>query len=168
MNADHAFSPDYHTARARFRAAATARGLRPEALAIDIDADLTVDVVRLGDDDPSRMVVVSSGLHGVEGFLGSAIQLAILEDEPGAWRIPTGSGLLLIHALDPFGFDRLRRVDAANVDLNRNFLLEGEEFAGSPPTYREVDRLLNPMRPPGRFDLFAIESLPAVLRHGKV
>jgi hypothetical protein len=167
MSGEPAFSPDYRAARARFLAAASARGFRLETHPIDGDDDLTIDVALGGDDDPSRLVVVSSGLHGVEGFLGSAIQAAILEDDPEAWRLPPGSGLILLHSLDPFGFDRIRRVDPANVDLNRNFLLEGEPFTGSSPTYQEIDWLLNPRRPPRRFDLLTIESLPAVLRHGK-
>jgi hypothetical protein len=167
MNGDNAFSPDYQAARERFRSAATARGFRLETHAIDPRADLTVDVALGGDENPSKLVVVSSGLHGVEGFLGSAIQAAILEDDPASWRLPPGSGLLLLHALDPFGFARLRRGDAQNVDLNRNFVLDGESFSGSPPKYREIDWLLNPRRPPRRLDLLTIESLPAVLRHGK-
>ena len=167
MNGDNAFPPDYRAARARFRSAASARGFRLETYPIDQGPDLTVDVALGGDENPSRLVVVSSGLHGVEGFLGSAIQASILEGDPDDWPLPPGSGLLLLHALDPFGFARLRRGDASNVDLNRNFVLEGEEFSGSPPTYREIDRVLNPRRPPRRFDLLAIESLPSILRHGK-
>ena len=167
MTVDNAFSPDYRAARDRFRSAATARGFRLESHPIDPDADLTVDVALGGDENPSKLVVVSSGLHGVEGFLGSAIQSAILEGDRDRWALPPGSGLLLLHALDPFGFDRLRRGDAANVDLNRNFVLDGEAYSGSPPTYREVDRVLNPRRPPRRFDLLAIESIPAILKHGE-
>jgi hypothetical protein len=167
MIGDHAFSPDYRTARARFRAGASARGFRLETHPIDEAEDLTIDVALGGDENPARLVVVSGGLHGVEGFLGSAIQSAILEGDPSDWPLPIGSGLVLLHALDPFGYAHLRRADAANVDLNRNFLLEGEPYSGSSPIYREIDRVLNPRRSPRRFDLFGIESLPAVLRHGK-
>ena len=162
-----AFSPDYRTARARFRSAASARGFRLETHPIAEDEDLTIDVAIGGDERPGRLVVVSSGLHGVEGFLGSAIQTSILEADPDSWPLPAGSGLVLLHALDPFGFDRLRRVDSGNVDLNRNFLLEGESYSGSPATYREIDRVLNPRTPPRRIDLLTIESIPAILRHGK-
>ncbi len=162
-----AFSPDYPTARARFRSAAQARGFRLETHPIGEDEDLTIDVAIGGEEHPGRLVVVSSGLHGVEGFLGSAIQTAILEAGPDDWPLPGGSGLLLLHALDPFGFERLRRCDPGNVDLNRNFLLDGESYSGSPPLYREIDRLLNPRTPPGRIDLLAIESIPPILRHGK-
>lgn len=167
MPGDAAFSPDYESARARFRASAAHRGFRLESHPIGEGDDLTVDVAMGGDEDPSRLVVVSSGLHGVEGFLGSAIQVAMLEGGPGSWPMPPGSGLLLLHALDPFGFARLRRADSGNVDLNRNFLLDGEAYSGSSPIYPEVDIVLNPRRPPGWPDLFALESIPAIVRHGQ-
>lgn len=166
MTGADAFSNDYRAARARFRAGASARGFRLEAHPAGGE-DLTIDVALGGSEEPSRLVVVSSGLHGVEGFLGSAIQAALLEDDAGAWPLPRGSGLVLLHALDPYGFDRLRRTDAANVDLNRNFLRDGEPYQGCPPEYREIDWLLNPRRPPGRFDLLRIESIPAIARHGQ-
>jgi Protein of unknown function (DUF2817) len=167
MKGDHFFSPDYWTARDRFRSGTTNREFRLETYPIDESNDLTIDVAIGGADNPARLVVVSSGLHGVEGFLGSAIQSAILEDRPESWSLPPGSGLVLLHALDPFGFAHLRRVDAENVDLNRNFLIEGQSYNGSPPIYREIDRVLNPRRPPGWVDLLSIEGLPAIFRHGK-
>jgi Protein of unknown function (DUF2817) len=167
MIGDQAFSTDYRTARDRFRSAAVARGFRLETHPVDGSEDLTVDVALGGDEHPARMVVVSGGLHGVEGFLGSAIQTSILEADPEAWPVPPGSGLVLMHALDPFGYAHLRRCDADNVDLNRNFLLDGDPYSGSPPTYRKLDRVLNPRRPPRRFDLLTIESIPALLLHGK-
>ena len=58
--------------------------------------------------------------------------------------------LLMIHALNPFGMAHLRRVNEDNVDLNRNFLLAGEQFRGSPQRYRDLDPLLNPPTPPSR------------------
>jgi len=167
MNGASYFSRDYRTARDRFRAGALARGFRLETHPVAPDHDWTIDVAIGGDEDPARLVVISSGLHGVEGFLGSAIQAAVLEGDLGAWRLPTGSGLVLMHALDPFGFDQLRRWDAANIDLNRNFLLEGQAYQGSSPIYREIDSLINPRRPPGRVDLFSLASIPLLLRHGK-
>jgi hypothetical protein len=167
MNGNHFFSSDYRSARDRFRSASIARSFRLETHPIDEAADLTVDVAIAGDDPPNRLVVVSSGLHGVEGFVGSAIQNSILEDREGEWSLPTGAGLVLIHALDPFGYANLRRFDEANVDLNRNFLLDGEAYSGSPATYREINWLLNPKCPPRWFDLLKIESIPTLLRHGE-
>ncbi len=167
MDGHACFSADYRSARARFRASASARGLRLEAHPIGDRGDLTIDVAAAGDVDAGRLVIVSCGLHGVEGYLGSAIQAALLEDDPANWPLPAGVGLVLLHALDPFGFAETRRSDGENVDLNRNFLLDGEPYAGCPPKYRALDRLLNPRRPPGRLDLFAFESIVAIARHGR-
>ena len=132
-----AFSPDYATARARFRAAAEAKGWVLQALPIAAEGprgiELTIDVARLGPENPRRVVVVSSGTHGVEGYFGSAVQLALLE---GAWAdvdLPDDTGLLLVHAVNPYGFAWNRRVNEDNVDLNRNFLLAAEGFEGVDP-----------------------------------
>jgi hypothetical protein len=167
MNGPSAFSPDYRTARARFREQAVARGMRLEAHPLPGGHDLTVDVAFLGDDQAERVVIVSSGLHGVEGFLGSAIQLAWLDDPAQFPDPPPGSALVLIHALDPYGFAKLRRVDADNVDLNRNFVLEPDTFSGCPETYRALDGMLNPRWPPSWFDPYPVDSLVALMRFGR-
>ncbi len=165
---DHpAYSADYRTGRDRFRTASRARGFRLQTITIDERADLTIDVAFAGAERPDRLVIVSSGLHGVEGFLGSAVQNSLLEDPAEAWPLPDDAGLILIHALNPWGYANLRRFDEANVDLNRNFLLEGQAYSGTPEIYRELDGLLNPPGPPRLLDLMAIESIPALWRHGE-
>ena len=69
-------------------------------------------------------------------------------------------------ALNPYGYAWGRRADAANVDPNRNFLLPGEEYRGSPDGYRHFNPLLNPERPPGRWDPFVLHAWVALARHG--
>ncbi len=66
------YSPDYATARDRFLAAAhecraTLETHRLQAAGPG-DIPRSIDVARLGDTRPERVVMVSSGLHGVEGF----------------------------------------------------------------------------------------------------
>lgn len=165
------FSGDYVVARARFRRAAEALGATLEAHPVGqrgpTGEDLTIDVALLGSERPTRTVVVSSGLHGVEGFVGSAVQHALLcEDlrEPG--RIPPGTRVVLLHALNPYGFAWVRRVNERNVDLNRNFLRPGERFAGAPEGYADHDALLNPRRAPGRVSLFRLKAGLMIARHG--
>ncbi len=154
------FSPDYRTARDRFRAAAAARGAAAEAWptpALGPDGrplDLTIDAAILGSERPRQAVLVTGGLHGVEGFFGSAVQLALLEDALRGWSPPANTAVVVLHALCPFGFDQVRRANEDGIDLNRNFLRPGEEYSGSPPLYADLDPLLNPSRPPRRGDLF--------------
>jgi hypothetical protein len=130
-------------------------------------SDLSIDVAFAGSEQPSRVLIVTSGLHGVEGFFGSAIQVALLEDVLRRDSVPSGVSIVLVHALNPFGFSSIRRFDDENIDLNRNFLLSGEAFEGCPRRFAELDGLLNPSRPPRRFDLFPIRAALASARIGK-
>ena len=165
-----AFSPDYLAARARFRAASAALGLQLEAYSVGevgpSGEDLTIDVALGGVEGSSRVVVVSSGLHGVEGFFGSAVQAALLEGGLAGWSPSSGVGLVFVHALDPFGFAWIRRVNEGNVDLNRNFLLDGEVFEGCPARYAQLDWLLNPRFPPSWLDPFLLKALLSTLWFG--
>ena len=82
--------------------------------------ELTIDVVQLGDPTPDRALVVLSGVHGVEGFIGSTLQSDLL----GRWdddRFPSGLQVLIVHAVNPWGMAWWRRQNESNVDLNRNW-----------------------------------------------
>ena len=116
---------------------------------IPAGTELTIDAAAFGTDRPRRVVLITSGLHGIEGFFGSAVQLALMDDIFPAWRPPDGEAVVMLHALCPFGFDQLRRTNEDNIDLNRNFLKASDSYAGSPPGYAELDPLLNPPRAAG-------------------
>ena len=165
------FSGSYQVARERFREAArtAAAPLRHYPLADEgpDGGELVVDVARVGARNPRRAVVVSSGLHGVEGFFGSAVQLAWLRRfRGGSASLPGGTLVVLLHALNPFGFAWRRRANEGNVDLNRNFLAADEAYAGTPENYDRVHGLLNPPTPPPRLDVFRLRAAWAVRQHG--
>lgn len=164
------FSPDYIAARSRFRSGSIALGCRLEELPIGHDGPdgnpLTIDVAILGAAEPQKAVVVSSGLHGVEGFFGSAVQAALLEEELGGYKPPDDTALVLIHALNPFGFAWIRRVNEDNVDLNRNFLLPDQAYSGVPDTYGQLDGLLNPRTPPSSLDPFLAKAAFNIAKYG--
>jgi hypothetical protein len=143
MNADAAFSPTYAIARQRFRAATAhlSHG------ALDVVDGLTIDWAYHGDPDAEDLVVFTSGLHGVEGFPGSAVQLALLLGSPTV-------STLFVHALNPWGMANFRRVNESNVDLNRNFLPPGTPYQGIDEGYRRLSPLLNPSGPPRRWEAF--------------
>jgi hypothetical protein len=160
------FSPDYATARARFRTAAKAAGAGLHSLALDVTGpageDLAIDIAWLGNTAARRILLHTSGLHGVEAFAGSAIQLALLDEPP---RVEADCALVLAHVLNPYGMAWLRRANENNVDLNRNFLGDGETWSGAPDVYRRVDGVLNPPAPPAS-DFFYLQALWQTLRHG--
>jgi hypothetical protein len=127
MNAEACFSQTYAEARGKFLAAADAAGLdvhahRHPLLGRDGE-ELAVDVARFGAADAQRLLVISSGCHGVEGFCGSGVQVAAA-GRP-AWHAAAqaaGVAVLYVHALNPWGFSWWRRTTQENVDLNRNFV----------------------------------------------
>jgi hypothetical protein len=175
------FSPGFCAARDRFIALATARGFRLESYAINArDAHgpggekLTIDVALFGSPEPTRVVIVSSGLHGVEGFFGSATQLAWLDTCGATWSPPADGAFILIHAINPFGFAWRRRWNESNVDLNRNFLND-RRFLTFDPVYREsrqvyesLNAFLNPASPPPRCELYALQAIRLILSQGIV
>jgi hypothetical protein len=140
MNSALSFSGDYATARSRFRAAAVAAGASLDSLAHPEPGRwgeaLATDVAWLGPRDAERVLVTISGTHGVEGFCGSGAQLDWLE-RGEARRLPSGVAVLIIHAINPYGFSWLRRVTHENVDLNRNWV----DFAAPPPENAGYEQL---------------------------
>src|SRR5437762_4569779 len=138
------FSPDYFTARDRFREAAARAGCRIETLPLDARGPggetLGVDIAWFGAANPRRVVLHSSGLHGVEGFAGSAIQLQFIAN---LRQLPGDTTVVIVHILNPYGMAWLRRVNENNVDLNRNFLGD-ESYAGTPAAYLTLNSFLNP------------------------
>ncbi|HEY6877133.1 MAG TPA: DUF2817 domain-containing protein, partial [Polyangiales bacterium] len=159
---ERAFSPDYDSARARFREAARRARFTLSACPIGQrgpnGTELTIDFAQRGPIHASRVLVISSGLHGIEGYFGSAVQWTWLEQQTST--LSPGHRVVLIHALNPYGFAHRRRVNEDNVDLNRNFVRQGVAFEGAHPSYRALDPLLNPQQPPGRVDTFLLKVAP--------
>lgn len=163
------FSASYAEARSRFRRAARAAGALVESHPLPVPGPdgqpLTIDTARLGPAPARAVVGVTSATHGVEGFFGSAVQLALLDEPP---ELGDDTALLLVHAVNPYGFAFVRRVNEANVDLNRSFLPEGEAYDGAPAGYAELDALLNPPRPPTRLAAasFPVQAGLQIARRG--
>jgi hypothetical protein len=163
------FAPRYETARLNFLGAARAAGLAVQSHAHPLagrDGEpLALDVVVDGPPDASRLLIVSSGCHGVEGFCGSGVQVALLRDE--SWRRPAraaGVAVLYLHALNPHGFSWGRRSTHENVDLNRNFVDFSQPLPAN-PAYAELAPLLLPQHwPPGWRNRLAV--LGFVLHRG--
>ncbi|HSH40871.1 MAG TPA: M14 family metallopeptidase [Arenicellales bacterium] len=159
------FGADYADARERFRAAAADAGVRVDELA-NPNAEgprgetLTMDVARFGDRDAARVLFLTSATHGAEGFCGSGAQVALIRS--GLMdRLPAGIGVVMVHAINPYGFAHLSRTTEDNVDLNRNFI----DFSSPLPdsaAYDEVHPFLLPddWDGPGR-----LESEEAIARY---
>ena len=144
------FSSDYVTARDRFIAEARLSGSVGSYFLNAGDAHngalLATDVAWLGPAEPSGILLVTSGTHGVEGYAGSAVQLCIAA-ELAAFGLDSSCAVVLVHALNPFGFAHDRRVNEDNVDINRNFV----NFDRLPPCGAGY-ALLHPMLVPASWE----------------
>ncbi len=123
------FPVDYNHARDAFRLLAQRSPQTRDALAFPVDsatgADgeaLTTETVWLGPRSAQDVVVLISATHGVEGFVGAAVQNDLMLRLEQRYRLPDDTAVLIIFALNPYGFSRCRRCDESGIDLNRNYV----------------------------------------------
>jgi hypothetical protein len=176
------FSDDYFAARALFLRSAEKAGA--ELLSLPVFGTLVTDVAILrGIGKPEKFLIHLSGIHGVEGYAGSAIQSLALDyisrhrktdiENSERKNFPT---IVFVHAVNPYGFANDRRVNEDNIDVNRNFLTE-DEFAAAQarhPNYAgyvDLDNLINPKEQISSIyflnDIYnALQTAYAVSRYG--
>jgi len=105
--------------------------------------------------DPDAVLVVMSATHGVEGFAGSAVQADLLALLPTLLAQQPGLGVILIHAVNPWGFAWLRRCDHQGIDVNRNCI----DFASVPGSSSDFDALYHTVSALDWRDPNAIQAL---------
>ena len=80
-----------------------------------------IDVAAFGARSAPKLLVAISGTHGLEGLAGSAAQIAFIRS--GLLRqLSADVRVVLVHALNAWGFANGSRTTENNVDLNRNFI----------------------------------------------
>jgi len=176
------FSDDYYEARQKFRDAVKQNpmGMELHSIAMDIndkqlneDESLTIDIAVLRRSQ-SKVLIHISGTHGVEGFTGSAIQNFIIEKgiSSSSFLDDHTPTLVFVHALNAYGFAKLRRFNENNVDLNRNFLTEDQfkEMIDQDPNhsgYVDMMDLINPTKSlKNKLDFFWFRAIYNIARHG--
>ncbi len=135
----------------------------------EVDDDLTVDGLYLpAQESQERLLIITSGLHGVEGYAGSAVSMMFMEEFLIESDLST-TGYLFLHAVNPYGFKYNRRVTENNVDMNRNASVDESLYRLDNKGYREVEELVNPE---GKADLsswehrlFHLRALSMILQH---
>ena len=127
---------------------------------------LCIDVAVVGSLNSGKVLLSSSGIHGVEGYPGSAIQLAVMDDlskqEPFK-----DHAIIFIHIINPYGMAWFRRFNENNVDLNRNFLKRDQEYSGVPDGYENVREFINPeVVPPRKERWFKLKAFRLIMKYG--
>lgn len=141
------FSSSYAQARAKFLDAAQSAGAslwsykHPEKG--PDNGDLHVDCAWIGPEDAEKVLLLVSGTHGVEGFCGSGAQVDWLMRSEHE-HVAAATAVLLVHAINPYGFAWKRRVTHENVDLNRNFVDFSQPLPHN-PLYAELADAVTPV-----------------------
>lgn len=156
--ADFYYSQTYDHAREKFLAAAAKAGATIEHIRVveKHNRQYFMDTAFIRGSTQKKLLVHSSGTHGVEGYTGSAIQTQLLNE----WNTSiSGPSVLFVHAVNPYGMAHNRRFNENNVDLNRNYLtsaewkdvLQRDHNAAGYETLRDV---LSPPRAPRLIDRY--------------
>jgi hypothetical protein len=161
--------PDsYEASRTRFRARADFIRTRWPAARLTSQSlpygdDLTIDWIFADaglygsstavQTEKERLLIISTAQHGIEGYVGSAL-LELFIDEYLSRFDPQTTGLLLIHAINPWGMKHWKRTNPNNVDLNRNFVSgEFAALAQTNPDYPRLASYLSPKKALGNLTL---------------
>jgi hypothetical protein len=161
------YPSDFFASRSRFLTTAQARGAEIFSYPLatntpDLSEPLSIDIAFIGRRDAPHKILHIAGTHGVEGFIGSAIQHAIIS----TLRPPDDDcGIAFVHCLNPWGMAMLRRTNENNVDLNRNCLFDKSERSGAPLGYEHV-RPLIAAEISSSFPAFTFRALRTVVQHG--
>lgn len=146
------FPPDYAAARLMFRAACDAAGLSIDTMVNGVGPGpsgetLACDMAWAGPPSAPRVLLCISGTHGFEGPAGSSAQIGWLKSG-AAKLLPKDVAVLLVHALNPWGYAWVSRLTENNVDLNRNFI-DWPKAPPKNPFYHHVRDLIrvNDMSP---------------------
>ncbi|MDO9301113.1 MAG: M14 family metallopeptidase [Anaerolineales bacterium] len=145
------FPSSYEDSRARF--IRDFELLRPkwnssrlESVPLKTESSLSIDYAWAEPRKKENLIVISTGLHGIEGYVGS-VMLKIFMDEFAPRLNLENTGLLLVHAINPYGMKNRRRYNENNADLNRNFVWDENFDPKINPDYEPLTPLLNPARP---------------------
>lgn len=165
------FPEDYSASRARFRATldrlrARWPSAQPRTYPIAGDESLTIDWIEAPPTDQNSLLfVLTTGEHGIEGYVGSAMLQLFIEEISGRLEA-RHTGLLLVHAINPWGMHNRRRTNAANVDLNRSFVSQLSALDPAlNPGYARLDPILNPPRPLRNLPLSQLAVLRSMVVH---
>jgi hypothetical protein len=143
---DSPFGHDFTHSRDLFVQSARAAGARIESYGYPergpLGEALSTEVAWIGPPDASNVLVMVSGTHGVEGLCGSGAQVDWLR-RGEAKRLSKNSAVMLVHAINPYGFAWLRRVTHENVDLNRNWV----DFSQPLPRRLDYDEIATSLCP---------------------
>jgi len=87
-------------------------------------------------------LILDSGLHGIEGYVGHACIMTFLDEF--LLEISPDTEIVLYHPINPYGMKYYRRNNEHNVDLNRNF--SSNQFTSDNPGFEKAISFFKPKK----------------------
>lgn len=124
--------------------------LESDSYPVNEDDGLYIDTIYLpSEKEQTNLIVLTTGVHGIEGYIGS-VMLDVFWQEIYPDLDKTNTGILVVANVNPYGMKYHRRYNENNVDLNRNFILDWENFDLTVnKDYPLVDEFLGPQKKMG-------------------
>lgn len=134
------------------------------------DTNLTLDFCYIpAVDTTDKLLIINSGIHGIEGYTGSAVQ-RMLMDRVLQPEMTREMGILLIHGMNAWGFKHERRFTENNVDLNRNFSTSRDLFSNKNEGFVAIYDMLTPKEKLNTSSLsnkfFLLKAISEIARKG--
>ena len=139
------FLTDYDSVRGHILELADTLQAETYTHAIDESDGLYIDTFYLpATKEHTNLVVLTTGVHGMEGYIGS-VMLDVFFTDVYPQLNTDNTGILVVANVNPYGMKYMRRYNENNVDLNRNFILDWENFdLTTNKDYPKVDTFLGP------------------------
>jgi len=132
----------------------------------DPTEDLSTDWIQAeAQEHNDKVFILTTGEHGVEGYVGAAM-LQLFTEKYLPQLDPSITGLVLVHAINPWGMKHRRRTNANNVDLNRNFVWEPDLIDPAfNPDHKKIDAFVNPKKPVNNYWLSQLAYMLRLFGH---
>lgn len=139
------FLTDYESVRTHLQELSVTLGAETYSHPIDENDGLYIDTFYLPSmQKQTNLIVLTTGVHGIEGYIGSTM-LDVFFGEIYPQLNADNTGILVVANVNPYGMKYMRRYNENNVDLNRNFILDWEDFdLTTNKEYPKVDTFLGP------------------------
>ena len=153
----YSYSESFYTSYEEIRAhlgervdALRAAGIAVEydTYAVDASDDLYIDNIYLpATETTTNLIVLTTGVHGMEGYIGS-VMLDVFFDELYPTLDTSNTGILVVANVNPYGMKYMRRYNENNVDLNRNFIEDWDNFDRT--SNKEYPKVVSFLQPEGK------------------
>lgn len=108
------------------------------------DKDLVMDYLYVpATKRKEKLLIITAGVHGIEGYAGNAV-LDLFFKEVFPTLDMDSMGLVVFHAVNPYGMKHRWRFTEDNIDLNRNCSVDPKMYKARNTGYGEMRSLLEP------------------------